>query len=164
MCCRDRDTTERRRFHPQRLVHYRNNWYLVAYCERAQDLRNFSLDRITRPVDTGAPAEAVDSERLTEHLSSGFGIFGGPATHEAVLWFSPAAARWVADEQWHPQQRDTRAEDGLLERRVRYSDPTEIVMEALRCGPDCEVLAPEALRSMAVERLRAALGNYSDGA
>ena len=32
---------------PQRLVHYRDNWYLDAWCHTRDDLRTFSLDAIS---------------------------------------------------------------------------------------------------------------------
>ena len=41
-----------------------------------------------------------------------------------------------------------------------YSDPTELIMEILRYGPDVEVLAPESLRQDVAERLRQAAGKY----
>jgi predicted DNA-binding transcriptional regulator YafY len=31
---------------PQRLVHYRNTWYLDAWCHRVDALRRFALDAI----------------------------------------------------------------------------------------------------------------------
>ena len=43
---RHRDEASQRRVHPYRLIHYRDNWYLLAWCERAGHWRLFSLDRI----------------------------------------------------------------------------------------------------------------------
>jgi predicted DNA-binding transcriptional regulator YafY len=31
---------------PQRLVHYRDNWYLDAWCHLREDVRSFSIDAI----------------------------------------------------------------------------------------------------------------------
>lgn len=41
---RERDETTTREISPQRLVHYRDNWYLDAYDHMRSDLRTFSLD------------------------------------------------------------------------------------------------------------------------
>jgi predicted DNA-binding transcriptional regulator YafY len=38
--------TVEREVSPQRLVHYRDNWYLDAWCHLRDDLRNFSIDAI----------------------------------------------------------------------------------------------------------------------
>ncbi|MCB1743234.1 MAG: WYL domain-containing protein, partial [Gammaproteobacteria bacterium] len=50
---RSRNELRERTVHPQRLVHYRSNWYLAGWCEDAEDLRMFSLDRVRepRPID-----------------------------------------------------------------------------------------------------------------
>lgn len=36
----------------------------------------------------------------------------------AVLRFTPQRARWVAEEQWHPQQQGRMLEDGSYELRI----------------------------------------------
>ena len=74
--------------------------------------------------------------------------------------FSPHAVRWVADEQWHPYQIGFRVADGRYELQVPYSDPTELIQEVLRHGPEAEVVAPEGLRAVVRERLRWALEPY----
>jgi predicted DNA-binding transcriptional regulator YafY len=159
---RAREVAETRRVHPQRLLHYRDNWYLIAYCERAEGLRNFAIDRIRHPRETGEPARILDAEALGEHLQAGFGIFGGPARAVATLEFSPTAARWVAEEQWHPDQVDERTGEGGLRRRLPYSDPTELLMEAGRWGPDCTITDPPELRRAAADRLRRAAAQYDE--
>lgn len=70
-------------------------------------------------------------------------------------------SRWVADEQWHPQQAGRFLEDGRYELRVPYSDPRELVMDILKHGPDVEVMAPSELRAAVADRLRAASGQYA---
>jgi predicted DNA-binding transcriptional regulator YafY len=51
-------TTERD-ISPLRLVHYRDNWYLDAWCHYRQELRNFALDAITRLVPLEQAAQEV---------------------------------------------------------------------------------------------------------
>ena len=55
-------------------------------------------------------------------------------------------ARWVRGETWHPEQRMQDEPDGACVLEVPYADDRELVMDILRYGPDCEVLAPAALR------------------
>jgi predicted DNA-binding transcriptional regulator YafY len=43
---RGRDERGRREVSPQRLVHWRNAWYLDAFCHRVEALRTFALDAI----------------------------------------------------------------------------------------------------------------------
>lgn len=152
-----------RRVHPARLIHYRANWYLLAWCERAQDLRLFALERIRRAQPTGSGARVpADKRTLDRFVNASFGIFSGEARHWARVRFTPEAARWVADEQWHSDQLGYWVDDGRFELQVPYSDPTELLMEVLRHGPDAEIMAPAELRDQARDRQRAALKRYEN--
>jgi proteasome accessory factor C len=53
---RDRDSTDERVVSPQRLSHYRDNWYLDAWCHLRRGLRTFALDAIreARTLDDAA--------------------------------------------------------------------------------------------------------------
>ncbi len=158
---RARDQTSERTLSPQRLVYYRSNWYLDAFCHWREELRSFALDRL-QPVETLAiPASEISEEELDAHYTESYGIFAGQPTHTAQLRFSPQAARWVADEQWHPQQQGEVLSNGSFELRIPYSDPRELIMDILKYGPDVEVIAPSELRKLHVEKLRVALDNYT---
>jgi predicted DNA-binding transcriptional regulator YafY len=158
---RSRDESTERVVHPQRLIRYRDNWYLAAHCERAAGLRIFSLDRIGHVEARPAPALRTDPRVLDRFLGGSFGIFSGSAAAWAVLRFSAEASRWVADEAWHPDQlghwQGTR-----YELQVPYSDPRELLRDILKFGPDVEVLAPADLRALVAERLRAGAARYAD--
>ncbi len=158
---RERDRHSERRVHPQRLLRYRDNWYLVAHCERAAALRIFSLDRIRDARPLPDPAQTTDPADLDRFLGASFGIFSGSAAAWAVLRFSPAASRWVADETWHPDQLG-RWDGEHYELQVPYSDPREILMDILKYGPDVETLGPPALRALVAERLRAGAARYAE--
>ena len=157
---RQRDAVTERVVHPQRLLRYRDNWYLIAWCELAEGLRSFSVDRIHHAEALPAEARVLDAAELDRHQGASFGIFSGSAVAWAVLRFGPEMARWVCDEEWHPDQIGQWTGDHY-QLQVPYSDTREILLEILRYGPDVEVLAPKDLREMVAERLRAAAGIYS---
>lgn len=148
---------------PQRLTLYRDNWYLDAWCHTRNDLRIFALDRIVAAEVLTTVAEEVAPTVLDETLATSYGIFAGKPTALAVLQFSAHAARWVADETWHPEQQDVRHEDGSLVRRLPYHRSEELILDVLRHGPDVEVLEPAELREVVVEKLRLALKCYTSG-
>jgi len=156
---RERDKTTERWISPQRLVYYRDNWYLDGWCHMSEGLRTFSLDRM-HIVYVGDKAVNIDERQLDEHFSDAYGIFAGKARHQAVIRFSKKAARWVADEHWHSRQVSNVLPSGVLELTVPYSDPRELVMDILKYGPDAEVLAPAELRNEVKARLRQALNLY----
>jgi len=159
---RGRDQRSDRRVHPQQLVHYRGNWYLSAWCADQQALRVFSVDRIERPAVVDQAAREEEPRAHDRHLRASFGIFTGSAEAWAALRFSPFAARWVADESWHPDQIGQWTADGRWELQIPYADPTELIQEILRHGSEVEVVAPAALRQTVAARLRAALRAYPE--
>ena len=154
---RGRDQTRERELSPQRLIHYRDNWYLDAWCHEARALRSFSADAIrsARVLDTTA-IDVPESE-LDAVLGTGYGIFAGRAVQWARLRFSAERARWVAAESWHPKQRGRFDADGSYLLDLPYADPRELVMDILRHVPEVAVLGPEALRLAVQDRLRAGL-------
>lgn len=157
---RSKDELTEREISPQRLVHYRDNWYLDAWCHLRGALRSFALDAIERAEVLEKPARNVSAKTLDQVLGSGYGIFSGRRVSWAKLKFSPQRARWVSCEQWHPRQRGRFDEAGAWLLQVPYSDERELVMDILKYGADVEVLAPAALRSRCRSELTKALALY----
>ncbi|WP_027079664.1 helix-turn-helix transcriptional regulator [Luteimonas mephitis] len=157
---RSTDEKTRRKVSPQRITHYRDNWYLDAWDEEKEALRSFSVDRIGAARQLDAAARDVDEALLNEHLAGSYGIFSGPPKGVATIVFSAKAARWVADEHWHSQQQGRYLADGRYELKVPYSAPRELLMDVLHYGSDAEIVEPESLRAQARTLLTLALGNY----
>jgi len=157
---RSDDEETQREISPQRLVHYRDNWYLDAWCHQRNALRSFAVDRLRGVKVLAKHAKDIAEKELDAHFASGYGIFGGKPKNTARLRFTPQRARWVAEEQWHPQQQGQTLEGGSYELRIPYSDPRELVMDILKHGAEVEVLEPEALRKLVMEQLRGALEKY----
>jgi predicted DNA-binding transcriptional regulator YafY len=159
--CRSRSGETEHVISPQRVIFHRSNWYLAAWCHAANELRVFSVDRIEFAEALDEAADVIDTARLEATLDGGYGIGSGEARAMAVLRFTPAAARWVAEEQWHPLQRVDRLGDGSVTLHVPYGDPSELRGEILRWGPEVEVVSPPELRaelSATLERAAALYG------
>lgn len=150
---------------PQRLVHYRNTWYLDAWCHANNGLRRFSLDAIRDGALLSQRALEVPIKTVESELDGGYGIFAGAKQRSqwATLHFAPEAAQWVQHEQWHPAQEASLHDDQSLTLRVPYSDATELAMDVLRHGEQVKVLAPAALAELVARRLRAAARIYAGG-
>ena len=155
----DGDVLERE-VSPQRLVHYRDNWYLDAWCHTRQALRTFGVDAIESASVVDEPAREMSDETLDRHFASGYGIFSGAATEEATLLFSRERARWVSRETWHPKQDGKLQRDGTYLLKFPYSREPELVMDILKYGADVEVLAPKSLREAVARQLEAAARPY----
>ncbi|MCY3841093.1 MAG: YafY family protein [Gammaproteobacteria bacterium] len=152
--------TTHRHVAPQRLVYYRDQWYLDACDEGKNALRTFSIDRMSNIKALDGTARDVADEELDALLTAGYGLFAGPAKHKARLVFTAERARWVADESWHPDQTGRFLPDARYELTVPYADERELVGEILRHGPDVEVLGPESLIEVFRDRLKRAARKY----
>jgi predicted DNA-binding transcriptional regulator YafY len=155
-----RDEVTEREVSPQRLVHYRDNWYLDAWCHLRDDLRSFSIDAIPRLEILATPTKDVSDKTIEETVGVGYGIFNGAAKAWATLKFTPERARWVDKEVWHTQQEAHTETDGSLVLTFPYSDDRELVGDILRFGADVEVVGPAGLRSKVQKQFLAAAAKY----
>ena len=157
---RRRDEETERELSPQRLVFYRDNWYLDAWCHLRKGVRSFSVETLRKAVPLDRKARKVADKTLNGILASGYGIFGGRDTRTARLRFTPERARWVATETWHPRQKGWFDEGGSYVLEFPYSDDRELIMDILKHGPAVEVISPAALRKRIKEQADAIIRQY----
>jgi predicted DNA-binding transcriptional regulator YafY len=157
---RSDDETTEREISPQRLIRYRDNWYLDAHCHLRNALRSFALDRIRAAQLLHVAALETPQAELEAWFAAAYGIFAGPADKWAVLRFTSERARWVAEEHWHPAQEGRWLSDGRYELRVPYRQDQELIMDILKYGSDVEVVAPHGLRAAVAAKLAEALRRY----
>jgi predicted DNA-binding transcriptional regulator YafY len=157
---RGTDEVTEREVSPQRLMHYRDNWYLDAWCHLREGLRAFAVDAIQVAELLDAKARDIDEKRLDKVLGSGYGIFSGDQVTWATLRFTPERSRWVASERWHPLQRSKLLKDGSYELEVPFTDHRELIMDILKYGEDCTVISPPALIDKVVEQFNKGLKRY----
>ncbi len=157
---RSTDETTRRKVSPQRITHYRDNWYLDALDHDRGALRSFAVDRIVSAKPQGDAAEDLSDEALNQHLSSSYGIFSGEPRGWATILFDAKIARWVADEHWHSRQQGRFLADGRYELKVPYSVPRELLMDVMHYGADAEIVEPAMLREQAKALLELSLSRY----
>lgn len=149
-----------REISPQRLIYYKDNWYLDAWCHLKGDIRSFSVDAIKQVEISETKAIDIPEAKLNEELASGYGIFAGKDIKWATLKFTPERARWTASEKWHPKQIGRFLDDGSYELKVPYSKEPEFIIDIMKYGSDVEVIDPKDLRKKIQENLINTLRNY----
>jgi len=161
---RARSTEEptHRNVDPQRLVHYREHWYLDAFDNTRGALRSFALDRMSEPQVLEQAAMAIEDASLEAELASGYGIFSGAAKQVATILFSEHSARWAAEEIWHSKQTSRFLPDGRFELKVPFANGKELLMDVLRYGPDAQIISPVALREQIRSLLSLTAEQYDD--
>ena len=157
---RSKDENTSREISPQRMIYYRDNWYLDAWCHAKKALRSFSIDAIKRAEVLDAAAIDVNESELDEELSSGYGIFAGRKTKTAILKFSADRSKWVSSERWHPNQEGRMHSDGSYELKIPYSDPRELLMDILKYGYEVEIISPSELKVELVSILKKTIEKY----
>ncbi len=150
-----------RNISPQQLIHYRENWYVDAWCHPRKEVRSFAVDAITECEQLNEDAKELDTELLRKSMQSGYGIFGGIAKQVARLRFTPERARWVKREEWHPEQKGTEEHCGAYVLEFPYSDERELLGDILKHGPDVEVLEPKSLKTTVTDALLKTIKNYN---
>jgi predicted DNA-binding transcriptional regulator YafY len=146
---------------PQRLTHYRNTWYLDAWCHRSEGLRRFALDAVREAEVLAQSTKELPLATVKAELDGGYGVFAGRKLKWATLRFSAEAALWVATEQWHPKQQARSLADGSLQLRLPYADSTELSMDILRHGDQVRVIAPKELMQKVSDGLHRAAAQYA---
>jgi len=157
---KSKDENTVREISPQRLIYYRENWYLDAYCHLRDDLRSFSVDGIQSAVLTNKKAQDVSEKECQEHFAQSYGIFSGKATQKAKLRFTPEHARWVSSEHWHGQQVGNFDKEGYYNLEFDYNQDPELVMDILKHGSGVEVISPASLKNKVKAELKKAIELY----
>ncbi len=145
--CASAGEPARRVVHVHQIVEAVGRWYLVAWCEKVGDFRNFRADRVLaarlleqdfRPQVLFKPIRKPEQLLRAEEMVT------------AKVAFSPRIARWLKER--YPDGRDEK--DGRYVVTFRVADPAWFVREVLQYGAEAEVLEPEGLR----EAVRGAVG------
>jgi predicted DNA-binding transcriptional regulator YafY len=155
-----KDEHTEREISPQRLIYYRENWYLDAYCHLRNDLRSFAIDGVSSAVLTNTKAQKVSEKECQEHFAESYGIFSGKATQRAKLRFTPEHARWVSGENWHGQQVGSFDKEGYFNLEFDFNQDPELVMDILKHGSGVEVISPANLKTRVKAELKKALDKY----
>jgi predicted DNA-binding transcriptional regulator YafY len=159
---RGRGEVSERDVSPQRLVHYRNTWYLDAWCHTRERLLRFALDAIQSADALETKAKEIALKQVEAEMDGGYGIYGGGAKRQwAKLVFQAQAAQWVSREEWHPEQRGRWLDGGSYELEVPYANETELAMDILRQGEQVKVCGPTSLVKAVTGRLTSASAQYA---
>ncbi|HSW05573.1 helix-turn-helix transcriptional regulator [Aquabacterium sp.] len=159
---RGRGSTSERDVSPQRLVHYKNTWYLDAWCHSREKLLRFALDAMQQASVLDVRAKDVAMKQVEAEMDAGYGIYAGGTRQWATVRFSPQAAPWISREEWHPEQEGRWLDDGSYELKLPYVDETELVMDVLRQGEQARVLSPASLAQAVRQRLEAGARQYTE--
>ena len=136
---------ETRTLHPYGFL-YGQRHYLVAWCEKSKDYRNFALGNIKKIENTGEYFERNEDFDLAKYTENSFGIFQEePFT---VKWkFSPDKQDDVKSYQFHPNQTIETLKDGSTIVSFTAGGTLEMCWHLFEWGNDVEILEPQSLKA-----------------
>lgn len=134
--------------------------YLVA-AEGGGEPRNWRLDRLGDVEVLERPALRPEGFSLQAYADRSFGIYQD-AQEDVALRFSPTAAAGALRWRFHVGQTAEREADGSVTVRFRASGMRELAWHLFSWGAEVRVLAPERLRTLLVDELRAALAAHAE--
>ena len=105
------------------------------------------------------PALRPEGFSLQAYADRSFGIYQD-AQEDVALRFSPAAAAGALRWRFHVGQTAERQADGSVVVRFRASGLRELAWHLFSWGAEVRVLAPERLRTLLRDELRAALAAH----
>ncbi|GAB1343369.1 helix-turn-helix transcriptional regulator [Gemmatimonas sp.] len=142
-----------RRVRPYALVRAEANVYLVAWCERAEALRVFRLDRVLRAEATRDTYEVPADFSLAQVLEQGRVFSRDDGVDDTlVVRYSPNVARWIAERTGH-----TVVEGESLDVSYPLADEAWAVRHVLQYGPEAAVVSPNVVRERVLAVLDALL-------
>ena len=151
-----------RRVFPQRLICREQCWYLIAWDLKSEDQRTYTLPRISQVVVMKTPQGFVTPE-YEDRYQHAFGIWtpyenGGPL-HEVCVELNGYWARIARERCWHPSQRLEELAADRVRVNFRLSELVEVKTWVLGFGGAARVIAPDELRVMVGEEVKAMMRN-----
>ena len=145
--CASAREPSRRVVQVHQIVEAAGRWYLVAWCEKVKEFRNFRADRVLEAKLLG---QDFRPQVLFQPIRQPEELLRADERVTAKVAFSPRIARWLKER--YPDGRETG--DGRYVVIFKVADAAWFVREVLQYGAEAEVLEPEALR----EAVRRAVG------
>jgi predicted DNA-binding transcriptional regulator YafY len=158
---RYKDETLLRTLSPQRLIRYKDNWIVDAYCHLRKGIRSFSLEAIESIELLSHAAKEMPEAEMQAHFQSSYGIYAGKANQQALIKFSPYISRWVQYENWHPEQIGHWSIDQSYQLKIPYIKDEELIQDILKYGEHAEVLEPPELREKIQQKLQNTMKLYA---
>lgn len=156
-----RDEVTTRRIDPRAVFLAAGEWYVDAYCRRAEADRLFRVDRIRGLRPTGEHFELAPDALAWRANGGGPDAVFNPAADDprVELELAPTAA-WVVEQ--YPVEQVTTNRDGRLRVVLAVSEPAFLERLLLALGPDARLVDDDGTGLSAAAAARRVLARYRD--
>ena len=135
-----------RTVHPYGFL-YGNRHYLVAFDEKAADIRKFTLPNVEEVHPTGEYFDRDPEFSLEIYAEASFGVYNEEPSD--VVWrFKKEVAPDVKQYLFHPNQTMFEEANGTIKVSFRAGGRLEMAWHLYQWGDNVEVIEPASLRNM----------------
>ena len=154
-----------RKIEPYAMILWQGSLYLVGGdgdldIDDTARIKHWKLDRFERATALDQWFTLPESFDLDEFLGNSLGVFSGPELQTYRIWVSAAAAPWVIEDPWQPEQQTERQEDGSLILSLVSSHAMDVIPRVLALGREARVIEPAEVASQVKSILKDALAGY----
>lgn len=150
--------TTRRTIEPYLMVRSRGEWYYVSFCRKSQGVRVFRVATTKEAIVLPERFTARPDLELDLYRREGIPSSARYAAKTALVWYSPAVARWVEE-----RRPTTRLDDGSCLAEQPYVDEAWLTHHLLRFAGEAAPLAPPAATGALRAAVAALLARYEEG-
>jgi proteasome accessory factor C len=143
--CGSAGEPSRRIVHVHQIVEAGGRWYVIAWCEKVQDVRRFRAERI---LEAKLLPQEFRLQVLFKPIKDARELLSADGAVPARVAFSKKISRWLKEKYPNGHEEG----DGRYVVTFQVADPAWLVREVLQYGAEAEVLGPEGLRE-AVKRM-----------
>jgi predicted DNA-binding transcriptional regulator YafY len=147
-----KDEVSERKVDPYHLFNFEGVWYLVAYCHKRNEVRDFALDRIIDLKILNERFNIIEGFDIRNYLRKSFRIYKG-GEEEITLHFDKYQARWIRERIWHESQVLEEKEDKSLILKIK-GNREEIKRWIIGYGSHVKVIAPESFKREIIEEIK----------
>ena len=125
-----------------------SNPYVIAFCNKRQDFRDFRIDRIKELKVLDESFDRDPNFNAEEYLANRFQYERGNQVSSVSIWFDPVTAPFIRERRWHPTQTIEEHTDGSLILCMEIPSLNELKRWLLGYGKGAIALEPPELVEM----------------
>lgn len=146
--------------HPYGIYNYEGDTYLIAYCEKRKEVRDFKLCRISKLNIMDEKYKIDEKFDIHEYTKNSIGNFKGEELDIHLIIREPFSTV-VSEKRWSSKQSIKELSDGSIDFKARMMGYEQIKSWILGMGPNVTVLEPKKLVDDIKEDIKKMMNTYN---
>lgn len=155
------DTVTDREIEPYHIIFKNQHYYLIGYCRKRGDVRDFRVSRFRCIALTEEHYNKPWKYSYADYVKHSWHIIKGKEIFDVEIKFTPQKARFIKEYYRHKADRLKELPDGSLLFSRRVAGLEEIIPWVLGFGGEAKVLSPPELKEAILNHLKQMQSTYS---